>query len=252
MGRILGLVGARAGSRRLPGKNMAKLGGRPLVDWTLTAADEAWREGLLCATYLSSDDPQVLARAHTSSAYPLRRPSELAGDLTKDVEWVEHALEQDGGSWDAVMILRPTSPFRQLAEIRQAVELWEQNPEATVRSVRKVSEHPGKMWQIHRDGGWADELNSQDHDGPTQLLKPADLYVQCGAIDIVPVSRIEEGILAPYAIVPLILEMPAALDINDRWDLLAARAIVEHGELEIPERLRPVGQGAGRADGPGR
>ncbi|MHB1101068.1 MAG: cytidylyltransferase domain-containing protein, partial [Burkholderiales bacterium] len=54
--RILGLIPARGGSKRLPGKNILPLGGRPLIEWTIDAAQKS---GVLCSILLSTDDPAI-------------------------------------------------------------------------------------------------------------------------------------------------------------------------------------------------
>ena len=89
--RVLGLVPARGGSSRLPGKNLARLGGKTLVRRALETAVSA---GCFDVVALSSDDDEILAEAQGLDVAPLRRPAELATDtaLVRDVAL--HALRE--------------------------------------------------------------------------------------------------------------------------------------------------------------
>jgi len=148
------LVPARAGSKRVPSKNVRELDGHPLIAYTLAAAAES---GVFAAVVVSTDAESVaaIARRYGGEA-PFLRPADLAGDMSPDIAWVGHALAtlaSQGRSFDAFSILRPTSPFRQAATIRRA---WERFLAAkgadSIRAVEPCRQHPGKMWIVEGDG----------------------------------------------------------------------------------------------------
>lgn len=118
--RILGLIPARAGSERLPGKAMRSLAGRPLVDWTFQAC--ALASGL-DHVVVSSDDAAVLDRARGAGLDALERPARLAGPDASVIDAVAHALEARPGPWDRIVLLQPTSPLRTAQDIDGAIEL---------------------------------------------------------------------------------------------------------------------------------
>ena len=118
---IVALIPARAGSKRLHGKNVRPLAGHPLIAYTIAAARES---GVFTAVIVSTDSPVTadIAR-HYGAEIPFLRPADLAADLSPDIDWVRHALEQlrqEGRAYSCFSILRPTSPFRSGATIRRA------------------------------------------------------------------------------------------------------------------------------------
>ena len=107
------LVPARAGSVRVPGKNVRALAGHPLIAYSIAAARES---GLFDAVLVSTDSEEIAAVARRYGAeVPGLRPAEMAGSGSSDIEWVRHVL--DGTAYELFSILRPTSPFRRGATI---------------------------------------------------------------------------------------------------------------------------------------
>ncbi len=121
--RVIAVLPARGGTDRVPYLNVKRLGDRPLLAWTLEAAQLS---GVVDRLVVSTDDPAVAeaARAHGAEA-PFLRPRELAGDIPSLKPVVRHAVtevEKQGERFDVVLVLQATSPFRGAAEIREAVE----------------------------------------------------------------------------------------------------------------------------------
>ncbi len=151
----LGIIPARAGSRRLPRKNVLPLGGKPLVAWSIEAARIARR---LTRVVVSSDDPEVLAiAADYDPRLPLPRPAELAGDTSLAIEFVLHAfgtLEAQGeGPYEAVVILQPSSPFTWPQDIDATVELLAASGAESAVSVMQLDHaiHPSKLKLMEGD-----------------------------------------------------------------------------------------------------
>ena len=106
--RVIGIIPARAGSRRMIGKNTRMLAGRPMIGWTLAAARASQ---VLDRIVVSSDDPAVLDLAtRMGCPAPFVRPAALSGPEASVIDAVEHALGEVGGVWDYVVLLQPTSP----------------------------------------------------------------------------------------------------------------------------------------------
>lgn len=147
--KFLGLIPARGGSVRVKNKNILKLGGRPLIDYTVKAA--------LASKYLdrvvvSTDNEEISKIARESGAeVPFVRPSEIATKDATELAFHMHAIEwlsqnQDYRP-DYIVNLYPTTPFRTTESIDSAIELILDHPQADgLRSVTKCSEHPYKMW----------------------------------------------------------------------------------------------------------
>jgi CMP-N-acetylneuraminic acid synthetase len=148
--RALGIIPARKGSKRLVGKNLRPLGGKPLVRWVIEAARAA---KALDRLVVSSDDDAVLDLARTfDDRLPLRRPSELAADDSPALDYVLHALEalelrSGEAPFDVVVILQPSSPFTLPADIDGTVHLLLKSGADTAVSVVELEHavHPFKM-----------------------------------------------------------------------------------------------------------
>jgi CMP-N-acetylneuraminic acid synthetase len=140
--KVLGLIPARGGSRAVPRKNLARLGGAPLIAHTIRAGLGA---RTLDRVLVTTDDPAIAAAARRRGAEVLRRPAALAGHRTPMVPVVRHALDalaRAGYAPDAVAVLQPTSPFRGPGHIDAAVRLLERSGAWSVLSAHPVSEHP--------------------------------------------------------------------------------------------------------------
>ena len=119
--KAVALIPARSGSVRVPHKNIRRLGGHPLIAYTIAAARAS---GVFEAVVVSTDseDYARIAR-HYGAEVPFLRGAEMAGSTSPDIAWVLHALdalEGQGRSFDAFSILRPTSPFRKPETIQRA------------------------------------------------------------------------------------------------------------------------------------
>jgi N-acylneuraminate cytidylyltransferase len=236
MTSCIALVPARAGSKRVPAKNVRPLGGHPLIAYTIGAAlDSGVFERVVVST--DSDDTARIARSYGADA-PFLRPAEFAGDLSPDIEWVEHALKNLGRSYDAFSLLRPTSPFRQPETIRRAWELFSAAKGAdSLRAVQRCREHPGKMWVIEGErmrpllpGG---PKNPPWHSTPYQALPP--VYIQNASLEIAWSRVALDGhTIAGDAIVPFVTEGLEGFDINGPHEWTLAEHFVATGEGRLP------------------
>lgn len=144
MSKALILIPARGGSKGIPGKNMAPVGGIPLIEFTIRAALESGIEGRIC---LSTDDIDI---RNFGLSFPIEapflRPAELAQDYSVTVPVVLHALDwyfvQERFEPDYVVLLQPTCPFRSSKSIQDAYRLIGDVGADSLISVNRVSEHP--------------------------------------------------------------------------------------------------------------
>lgn len=126
MVKLLAIVPARGGSKRLPGKNVRLLGKKPLVQWTLDAVvDEAEM------TILTSDSDEILEMGTLMEGItPLKRSALLSGDKSTVLETVINiVITQEYNDFDVVGLFLPTAPFRDQVDIMEAMALLEGNPD---------------------------------------------------------------------------------------------------------------------------
>ncbi len=227
--KLLALVPARGGSKRVPNKNIRELGGKPLIAWTIDAA--------LCVPELvdvlvSTDSPEIAQAAKASGALvPWLRPDDLATDTATSIDVCLHALDwydQRHGPVDGLMLLQPTSPFRSVAMIRNAVERFtDLGADAPVVSVSPAETHPA--WTFSLDGsrmkpfcGWEGlKLRSQN-------LPPA--YVLNGAIYVSTPERLRttQSFFAEDMHALIMLDRAESLDIDTLEDWARAE---QHAKL---------------------
>jgi CMP-N,N'-diacetyllegionaminic acid synthase len=127
---VLGLIPARGGSKGIARKNLAVVGGKPLLSWTVAAAVGATE---LTRVVVSTDDDEIAAAAGVEV---LRRPSQIAADETPMLDVVRHAVDELGP--DVVVLLQPTSPLRRSEHVDAAVRLLLESGADSVVSVVAV------------------------------------------------------------------------------------------------------------------
>lgn len=244
---VVGLIPARQGSKRVPGKNVRVLGGHPVLAYTIAAAVES---GVFESVIVSTDSEDVAAVArHYGAEVPFLRPAAFAGDTSPDIEWVEYTLAEltrQGRSWDCFSLLRPTSPFRSAETIRRALtQFLAREGVDSLRAVELCAQHPGKMW-IVRGGRMYPLLpfgNGEQpwHSTPYQALPP--VHVQNASLEMAW-SRVvtERRSIAGDAMMPFLTEGHEGFDINDPHDWEIAERLVADGTATLPEvRQAPYG-----------
>ncbi len=151
--KVLGIVTARGGSKGIPGKNLKLLAGKPLLAYTIEAARAS---GALDRLILSTEDQPIADAARAMWCdVPFLRPRALALDDTPHLPVIQHAVkwmeERVGYRPDAVMTLQPTSPLRQPADIKGAIDLLERSGADSVLSVSEVPAHAHPMRALRLD-----------------------------------------------------------------------------------------------------
>jgi CMP-N,N'-diacetyllegionaminic acid synthase len=238
MQSAIALIPARMGSKRVPGKNTRRLGEHPLIAYTIASARES---GVFREIVVSTDAEPTAAIARHYGAAVVMRPPALAGDLSPDIDWVEHALatqRASGHDHAAFSILRPTNPFRSAETIRRAwSELCAEPSVDSLRAVAKCKQHPGKMWIVR--GRRMSPLLLQPEGQPwhsSQYQALPEVYVQTAALEIAWTRVVwDTRTIAGITLMPFFMDEVEALDINEPADWLRAEQLVQQGS-----RLPPV------------
>ena len=236
---IIGLIPARAGSKRVTGKNIRPLAGHPVMAYTIAAALQS---GVFSAVMLSTDSEEYakIGRYYGAEA-PFLRPAELAGDVSPDIEWLEYTLKrlkEMGRQYDCFSILRPTSPFRLPETIRRAwaAFLAEEGVDS-LRAVEKCKQHPGKMWVVRgkrmvplmpfgpQELPW--------HSTPYQALPL--VYAQNASLEIAWTRVVLEGhSIAGDVLMPFFTEENEGFDVNQPYDWQYGEELVRSGQARLP------------------
>lgn len=150
--KVLAVVPARGGSKGIALKNLRKIGGRPLV---ALAGDVARRVPEIDRAVVSTDHDEiakVAAQAGLEASF--RRPPELSGDRIGDWDVLNHALLStealDGVPYDIVVMLQPTSPLRQIADVSASIRMLVSGDYDAVWTVSETDSksHPFKQLTV--------------------------------------------------------------------------------------------------------
>ncbi|MEO6628521.1 MAG: acylneuraminate cytidylyltransferase family protein [Aquihabitans sp.] len=155
------VIPARGGSRRLPGKNLAVIGQRRLIEHSIQFALDHPR---IRQVFVSTDDTGIADVAQAAGALVLARPAELATDDATTSSALQHAwghIEREGGV-DAIVTLQPTSPLRLPAWLDECAALLEASAFDSVITVSPVSAKVGTIEAGEFKPQYEFETRSQD------------------------------------------------------------------------------------------
>jgi CMP-N,N'-diacetyllegionaminic acid synthase len=221
----IALIPARSGSKRLPGKNVKELRGVPLIAYTISSALQS---NLFDEVIVSTDSDEIAEIAiKWGASVPTLRPSEYASDLSADIEWVLHCVENmittPKSLIDCIAILRPTSPLRTAETIVTAFELFQQQVLAdSLRAMEVTNKHPGKMWKLSENNHATPFLEqgsheTPTHDRPTQSLET--LWVQNASLEFVRFRSLQKsGKISGGKVLGFIMPGLEGFDINTELD----------------------------------
>lgn len=228
---ILGLIPARGGSKGIPRKNMAFLANKPLMAWTIEAANES---GVLDRLVLSTDDNEIAeAGRRLDIEVPFLRPAELATDNSASIDVCRHAVEwlekNENYQPDFVMLLQPTSPLRIASDIRRSVELAVATQANSVVSVYEVHHHP--LWMKVLDSeGWLLDLYPQSM-AATRRQDLSPVFALNGAIYLVLRScLLTERTFVPDRTHGYVMPSQRSVDVDTPWDFYLADLILRDRE----------------------
>jgi CMP-N,N'-diacetyllegionaminic acid synthase len=222
--KILALITARGGSKRLPGKNIRVLGGKPLIVWSIDVARDVSE---ICDILVSTDDPEIAKVCTGAGAMvPWQRPAALATDTATSVDVALHALdwyETDKGAVDGILLLQPTSPFRTKETVGKGIELFVKYGRQPVLGVSPAHAHP--MWTLKMDGGCLVPF-MQDHGLVTRSQDLPPAYVVNGCFYLIsPADLREYRSFVGAKTIPLLMESSQeTIDIDTEWDWVIAEA----------------------------
>lgn len=231
--KSIALIPARSGSKRVPNKNIKILGGKPLIYFTIKSAIES---NLFSEVIVSTDSDEIGSIAKQFGALvPCLRPSHISGDLSEDLEWVNHSIASmisaDLEEIEFLSILRPTSPLRRSETIVRAMQFLKSNSWAdSLRAMEVTSQHPGKMWLLDSKCQALPLLpqaagSTPTHNRPTQALEK--IWVQNASLEIVKFESLmlDKSISGSKV---LGFEMPGyeGFDLNTELDWFALESLV--------------------------
>lgn len=233
--RVLAVIPARGGSKGLPGKNIRRLAGLPLLGHSLRCA------GLsvgVTRTIVSTDDEAIAEVARSLGGdVPFIRPSELARDDTPMMPVLKHALsaieQEEGRTYDSVLLLDPTSPGRIPADVAKAIELLAANDGADgVIACSRPTFNPFWVGVVLKDGYARSAFDTDSRYVRRQDVPP--FYRINGALYLWRRSFIENGVWPGGD--QLMIEIPEsrAFSIDDEYEFRLAELVLGSKLVDLP------------------
>jgi CMP-N,N'-diacetyllegionaminic acid synthase len=151
---FLAIIPARKGSKGIPGKNLKKIAGKPMIQFTIEAAISVISS---INIIISTDDYDVLNLSEKLGLeVPFIRPDSLSTDSAKTSDVIQHSLDWYQSKYNKlpanIILLQPTSPFRNANDIGLAINKFNQSPKKTLISASDPIQHPGDCILKDQDG----------------------------------------------------------------------------------------------------
>jgi CMP-N-acetylneuraminic acid synthetase len=214
--KILVIIPARGGSKGIKDKNIIDICGKPLIQYSIDQSLELKKNGLVDEILVSTDSLKIAEIAKKLGANtPFLRPGDISGDKAKSIDFILHAInyyEEKNVFFDAVLLLQPTSPMRDLVLLINAINLFKENNEDSLISCYKEEYINDLVMYKSGEGAKLEPLNS-NHNKGVRRQDHGDAFVRNGSIYITKVSylRKTKQIISDN---PLLIEMRKSQSIN--------------------------------------
>lgn len=228
--KILVIIPARGGSKGIPHKNIKPLNGKPLIHYTIDVARQIVTDKDIC---VSTDDPEIIKCVEDYGLkVPFVRPIELATDTAGTYEVLVHALnfyEKQGKSYDVVLLLQNTSPFRTAGQVKNALELYKSEIDMVV-SVKETSVNPYYNCFEEDDRGY---LHISKGEGCyTRRQDVPKAYEYNGAIYVInPVSLKKKPLAKFTKRIKYVMDDIHSVDLDNMIDWKFAEFVIKEGLL---------------------
>jgi N-acylneuraminate cytidylyltransferase len=224
--KIIGLIGARGGSKSIPRKNIKLFANKPLI---VHSIEQAKLSKYIEQVYLSTDDEEIAEIGHKNGALvPFIRPKEISDDLSTDFEYINHFIQylikNNLEMPDLIVQLRPTYPTRKVVIIDDCINNFmnKYNEYDSLRTIVEVEHPPYKMYKIENNNltPLFSEVNGlkEPYNCPRQILPKS--YWHNGYLDIIKVETvINSGTITGTKILPYIMSKDEVDDIDteEQW-----------------------------------
>lgn len=237
MRNIVGIIPARGGSVGVPLKNIKKLNGRPLIEYTIQAAISSES---LDRIIVSTDHDEIASFSESCGAeVPFKRPVDISEDVETEIV-LKHAVKylenEEDYDVDAIVLLQPTSPFRKATTIKKCVDLYKNMPDAdSVVSINNVEGYRPE-WMLTIDDNFKVKPYNTPfmHNGKPVIKLAArqsfpELFRQNGSVWVTSRDLLMKDnlVIGPNAYA-VITEEIEAVDIDTLTDFMIAESLMQN------------------------
>ena len=227
------IIPARGGSKGIPYKNIKPLNGKPLICYSIDVARQFTSEDNIC---VSTDDDKIIDVVEQYGLkVPFKRPAELATDTASSNDVLLHALnffEQQGKNIDVIILLQPTSPFREVGFLKEAIALFDPSIDMVV-SVKESSANPYYNCFEENSEGYLAISKSTGHP-ITRRQDAPKVWEYNGSIYVInPKSLKEKGMPHFTAIKKYSMPDNYSIDIDTPFDWKIAELFLQENLIEL-------------------
>jgi len=218
--KYLVIIPARANSKRLPGKNMKLLLGKPLIQYSIDTALSIFDKTNI---WINSDDLDIIALAKNSNIQSLIRPGNLSTDFTPTIDVLKHHVNHlinENIVFDAIILLQPTNPFRDKNFVQNSIRIFENSERESLATFSKSEKKLGRIRNNNFEpinyspGQRSQDLNSN--------------YYENGLLYIIKTNSILKGEIITRDVYPLICNnIEASVDIDTLEDFVFAETLLK-------------------------
>ncbi len=230
--KVLVVIPARGGSKGIPYKNIKSLNGKPLICYSIDVARQFTSDENICVT--TDDDKIIEVVENYGLKVPFKRPDYLATDTCGSNEVIQHAWQfyaDKGKHYDAVLLLQPTSPFRKVEFLKEAVELYDDSIDMVTSVVHAPSNPYYDAFEENESGVLVlckgDGSYVRRQDAPEVWQLNGSIYV------INPKSLMEKGMAKFTRIRKYAMPELYSVDIDNPLDWKVAELVVSEKLIEI-------------------
>lgn len=228
--KILCVIPARGGSKRLPGKNIKLLNGTPLIGYAIRAAKGSQ---FVDRVIVSTDDAEIarVAREHGAEV-PFMRPAELATDTSPVVETLKHVIkftEEKGEPFDLIVLIQPTVPGVETVDVDAAIEKLASSGARSCISICEIIDRPEFMYRLKEDG-----MITRYNDAPVGRIQDMEpLYRVNGAVYVTRRALLmDEGkVLDNQNCAAVLMPRERSTDIDTEFDFAIAELAMNQANI---------------------
>ena len=220
--KVIVIIPARQGSKSIKDKNIRKIKGKPMLMHTI---EYAKKSKLVDQIVVSTDSKRYLKKiAKYNLNFSVLRKKKLAGDLVQDFPVIKDALSKSEyffkKKFEYIILLRPTSPFREKKLIENSLKLLVSHKRASsVRAMYKTKQHPFRQWEFMTNKVFVKSILRKIYEPynlPRQKLPK--FFFQTGEIETVKRSTIMKGSISGKYILPFFIKKQS-IDVDELNDL---------------------------------
>lgn len=225
MKSFIAIIPARGGSKGLQRKNIRLLCGKPLISYSIAAAQECKWIG---RCIVSTEDQEIKKISLQLGAEVIDRPDFLAADASLSRDVVRHALmelKKRNELPEYFVLLQPTSPLRTSQHLDEAIEQFLASGKKSSVSIAEMEHHPFKCVQHTQKDEWTPMIDYKTLEAPRQLLPM--MYRPNGAIYLMSSAAFlkEQSFFVP-PVCFYVMDRESSIDIDDEIDLTLADLIL--------------------------